>query len=100
MLGETLCLQLFPRSRVHGSPMLGSVPGSLGLMNCPTSGWISRPLFLKVLECLMKHTRCTKDSRYFSLIMDNPEFHRTLNTILYFVYWGSWDCHINDSSTL
>lgn len=73
---------IFPRARMHETLMTGSVAGSLGLVNSPTSGWITGPLFLKVLEHLVKHTQSSKESPIL-LIMDNHESHCTLDAILF-----------------
>jgi hypothetical protein len=73
---------IFPRTRLHGSLMLGVPPGSMGLVSSPYSSRITGPLFLKVLECMKKHTRSSKEARII-LLMDNHESHCTLDSILY-----------------
>lgn len=72
---------IFPRARLHDTLMNGSVPGSIGLANSPSSGWMTNELFIDVLNHLIKHTNCTKDSPIL-LIMDNHETHCHLNAIL------------------
>lgn len=57
------------------------VPESIGLANSPSSGWMSNKLFIDVLNHLIKHTNCTKDSPIL-LIMDNHETHCHLNATL------------------
>ena len=32
---------IFPRARLHDSPMFGAPPGSFGLVNSPQSSWIT-----------------------------------------------------------
>ena len=73
---------IFPRARLHDSLMLDVPPGGMGLVNSPHSSWITGPLFLKVLECVKKHTRSSKGDRII-LLMDNHESHCTLDSILY-----------------
>lgn len=73
---------IFPRARMHDTLMVGSVAGSLGLVNSPTSGWITGVLFIKVLEHLVKFTQCSEKSPIL-LIMDNHESHCTLDAILF-----------------
>lgn len=72
---------IFPRARMHDSLMTGAPPGSLGLTNSPKSGWMTGPLFVKTLEHLQKHTRCTKDDPIL-LLLDNHESHCSLEAIL------------------
>jgi len=72
---------ILPRARLHDSLMLGVPPGSMGLVNSPHSSWITGPLFLKVLECVKKHTRSSKEDCII-LLMDNHESHCTLDSIL------------------
>lgn len=63
---------IFPRARFHDSMLLGAPVGSIGYANSPTSGWMTGPLFLKVLEHLHRLSRCTKDDPIL-LLMDNHE---------------------------
>lgn len=73
---------IFPRARMHDTLMKGSVSGSLGLANSPSSGWMTSVLFYKVLEHIQKHTRCSKETPIL-LIMDNHESHCSLENVLY-----------------
>jgi len=73
---------ILPRARLHDSLMLGVPPGSMGLVNSPHSSWITGPVFLKILECVKKHTRSSKED-HIILLMDNHESHCTLVSILY-----------------
>ena len=72
---------IFPRARLRDSLMFGVPPGSLGLVNSPQSGWITGPLFLKVLQHVKKHSRSPKED-HIILLMDNHESHCTLDSIL------------------
>lgn len=49
--------------------------GPLGLVH--TSGWMTSDNFIKVLEHLVNHARCTKEKRIL-LIMDNHESHLSI----------------------
>jgi len=73
---------ILPRARLHDSLMLGVPPGSMGLVSSSHSSWIIGPLFLKILECVKKHTRSSKEDRII-LLIDNHESHCTLVSILY-----------------
>lgn len=73
---------VFPRARLHDSMMFGAPPGSLGLVNSPKSSWMIGSLFIKVLEHVKKHARCSKDDRII-MLMDNHESHCTLDAIIY-----------------
>lgn len=72
---------IFPPTRLHDTLMNGCVPGSIGLANSPLSGWMTNELFMDVLNHLIKHTNCTKDSPIL-LITDNHERHCHLNATL------------------
>lgn len=73
---------VFPRARYHDTMLNGAPPGSIGLVNCPTSGWMTASLFLKVLEHIQKHTKCCKDDPII-ILMDNHESHCTLEAVCY-----------------
>lgn len=73
---------IFPRARFHDSMLSGAPVGSIGFANSPTSGWMTGPLFLKVLEHLHRLSRCTKDDPIL-LLMDNHESHCTYDAITY-----------------
>ena len=73
---------IFPRARLHDSLMLGVPPGSMELVYSPHSSWITGPLFLKVLDCVKKHTRSSKKDCII-LLMDNHESHCTRDSVLY-----------------
>lgn len=73
---------IFPRARFHDK-MLGVGPrGCVGFANSPTSGWMTGPLFLKVLEHMKILIRCSKKDPIL-LLMDNHESHCTLDAINY-----------------
>lgn len=73
---------VFPRARMHAELMANSPEGSIGLANSPTSGWMTTNLFLKVLEHIKQHTRCSKED-HILLLLDNHESHCSLDAILY-----------------
>ena len=51
---------IFPRARFHETMIKRGPPGCIGYANSPTSGWMTGPLFLKVLEHIKKLVRCSK----------------------------------------
>lgn len=53
---------------------------ALGLVH--RSGWMTSENFLKVLEYMVKHTRCSKDKKIL-LIMDNHDSHLSVEGIDY-----------------
>jgi hypothetical protein len=59
--------------------MINAPEGSFGLVNCPTRGWMTGPLFLKVLEHTKKNTHCSKEP--IMGLLDNHESHCTLDAI-------------------
>lgn len=73
---------IFPRARFHETFMIGAPPGSLGLVNSPSSGWMTASLFLKTLEHLVSQTRCSKQDPIL-LLMDNHESHCSLEAVIY-----------------
>lgn len=73
---------IFPRARFHEAMINGAPPGSVGYANSPKSGWMTGPLFLKVLQHIKKFTRCSPDDRIL-LLFDNHESHCTLDAINY-----------------
>ena len=73
---------IFPRARFHDTMIKGGPPGCIGYANSPTSGWMTGPLFLKVLEHIKKLVRCSKEDPVL-LLMDNHESHCTLDAINY-----------------
>jgi hypothetical protein len=73
---------IFPRARMHDWLMLNAPEGSLGLANCPASGWMTGALFVHVLEHIKKYTRCSKEDPIL-LLLDNHESHCTLDGIMY-----------------
>ncbi|XP_047142830.1 uncharacterized protein LOC124817082 [Hydra vulgaris] len=60
----------------------GGPPGCIGYANSPKSGWMTGPLFLKVLEHIKKLVRCSKEDPVL-LLIDNHESHCTLDAINY-----------------
>ncbi|KAJ8910823.1 hypothetical protein NQ315_004683, partial [Exocentrus adspersus] len=73
---------IFPRARFHETFMTGAPPGSLGLVNSPSRGWMYALPFLKTLEHLVSHTRCSMQDPIF-LLMDNHESHCSLEAVIY-----------------
>lgn len=73
---------IFPRACFHESMIRGGPSGCIGFANSPTSGCMTGPLFLKVLEHIKKQVRCSKDDPIL-LLMDNHESHCTLDAINY-----------------
>lgn len=73
---------VYPRARFHDNMLKGAPPGSLGLPNSPTSGWMTGPLFVRVLEHIQKYTKCSKDDPIL-ILMDNHESHCTLEAVIY-----------------
>ncbi|KAH9632506.1 hypothetical protein HF086_017054 [Spodoptera exigua] len=73
---------IFPRARFHDSMLFGAPTGSVGYANSPTSGGMTGPLFIKVLEHLKRLTRCSKEDPIL-LLMDNHESHCTLDATIY-----------------
>jgi len=61
--------------------MFGAPPGSLVLANNPQSSWITGPVFLKVLECVKKHTTSSEEDRII-LLTGSHEIHCSLDSIL------------------
>jgi len=45
---------------MHNALVFNAIEGSIGLVNCPTSGWMADPLFLKVLQHIKQNIRCSK----------------------------------------
>jgi hypothetical protein len=60
----------------------GVPPGSVGHADSPKSGWMTGPLFVKVLQHIKRTTRCNKDDTIL-LLLDNHESHCTLDAISY-----------------
>lgn len=73
---------IFPRARIHESLMHGAPVGSIGLTNSPKSGWMTSALFVKTLEHIQKHTRCSKGDPIL-VVMDNHETHCSLDAVIY-----------------
>lgn len=61
--------------------MIDAPSKSLGLANSPSSGWITSSPFLKTVEHLVKHTKCSKEAPDL-LILDNHESHCLLVAII------------------
>ncbi|CAH1636479.1 unnamed protein product [Spodoptera littoralis] len=68
------------RARFHETMLIGAPVGSVGFANSPTSGWMTGPLFLKVLQHIKKTTRCTKENKIL-ILLDNHESHCTIDAI-------------------
>lgn len=73
---------IFPRARYHDSFLAGAPAGSIGLVNNPPSGWMTKVLFLKVLEHIKKFTKCNLDDKIL-IVMDNHESHCSLDAIIF-----------------
>lgn len=73
---------IFPRARFHDTFMNGAPPGSLGLVNSPSSGWMTSSLFFKTMEHVVNHTKCTKEDPIL-LLLDNHESHCSLDVIIF-----------------
>lgn len=73
---------IFPRVRMSDLLMIGAPDGSLGLPNSTQSAWINSALFVKVLEHIKNHTRCTNEDKIL-LLMDNHESHCSLEAVSY-----------------
>ena len=71
---------IFPRARMVDSLMSGAPEGSLGLANSPKSGWMTGSLFVKTLEHMKHHTKCSQDNKIL-LLLDNHETHCSLDAI-------------------
>ncbi|XP_065675533.1 uncharacterized protein LOC136091752 [Hydra vulgaris] len=77
-----LPLFIFPRARFYDTMIKGGPPGCIGYENSPKSGWMTGPLFLKVLEHIKKLLRCSKEEPIL-LLMDIHESHCILDAINY-----------------
>jgi len=68
---------IFPRVRYDEKRMMKDVveTGALGLVH--KSGWMTSENFLKVLQHIVKFTRCSREKKIL-LIMDNHESHLTI----------------------
>jgi hypothetical protein len=73
---------VFPHARMHDAQMINAPEGSSGLVNCPTSGWMTGPLFLKVLEHIKKNTHCNKEEAIL-VLLNNHKSHCTFDAVLY-----------------
>lgn len=73
---------IFPRVRMSDLLMIEAPEGSVGLPNSPQSAWIDTILFVKVLEHIKNHTRCTVEDKIL-LLMDNHESHYSLEAVSY-----------------
>ena len=73
---------IYPRAWFHDTMIKGGPPGCIGYAKSSTSGWMTGPLFLKVLEHIKKLVRCLKEDPVL-LLMDNHESHCTLDAINY-----------------
>lgn len=67
---------------MYNALVINALEGSIGLVNCPTSGWLTGPLFLKVLQHIKKNISCSKEEPTL-VLLDNHENHYTINAILY-----------------
>jgi hypothetical protein len=62
--------------------VINATEGSIGHVNCPTKGWMTDPLFLKVLQHIRQNIRCSKEEPIL-VLLDNHENHYKLASILY-----------------
>ncbi|GFG32344.1 hypothetical protein Cfor_11884, partial [Coptotermes formosanus] len=75
---------------MHDALMIKAPEGSLGLVKSPTSGWMTGPLFFKVLEHTKKNTHCSKEP--IVVLLDNHHSHCTLDEIIYCTEDGTVMC--------
>lgn len=69
---------VFPRVRHPDEYLIDAPTSSLALGN--RSGWMTGELFIKVLEHIQKHTKCSKEKKIL-LLLDNHESHTTVGAI-------------------
>jgi hypothetical protein len=73
---------VFPHARMHDALLINALEGSLGLVNSPKSGWMTGPVFLKVLEHIKKNTDHSTEEPIV-VHLDNHESHCTPDEELY-----------------
>lgn len=71
---------IFPKANFKNNWLKDAPPGSLGLANSPRSGWMTKELFVKVLEHIIKFTGCTNENPIL-VLMDNHETHCSLEAV-------------------
>lgn len=69
---------VFPRAKYHESFLTGSI----GLINHPASGWMTKALFLQVLEHIKIFTKCSRDE-IFLIVMNNHKSHCSLEAVIF-----------------
>jgi len=67
---------------MNNALVMNVIEGSTGLVNWPTSGWMTDPLFLKVLQHIKQNICCSKEEPIL-VLLDNHENHCKLDAILY-----------------
>jgi len=67
---------------MHNALVINAIEGSSGLVNCPTKGWMTDPLFLKVLQHIKQNIRCSKEEPIV-VFLDNHENHCKLEAMVY-----------------
>jgi len=67
---------------MHNAMVINAIEGSIGLVNCPTSGWMTDPLFLKALQHFKQNIRCSKEE-HILVLLDNHKNHCKPDAILY-----------------
>lgn len=71
---------VYPRKRTNPAFLKGTVPGSIALL--AESGWMNADLFPKVLEHIVKHTRCSVQDPIM-VLLDNHVSHCGLESIIF-----------------
>lgn len=69
---------IYPRIRDPSKYMINPPPGSVALGS--KTGWINSELFIKVLQHIVLHTKCSKDDKIL-LLIDNHKSHSTIESI-------------------
>jgi hypothetical protein len=67
---------------MHKALVINATEGSTGLVNCPTKGWMTDPLFLKVLQHIKQNVHCSKEDPIL-VRLNNHENHGKFDAILY-----------------
>jgi len=67
---------------MHNALVINAIEGCISLVNCPTSGWMTDPLFLKLLQHIKQNICCSKEEPIL-VLLDNHENHCKPDAILY-----------------
>lgn len=73
-------MYIYPRVRMKNHFLYGSVPASVGYGT--KSGWMTAPIFVKLLEHIQNHTKSSPTSPIL-LLLDNHETHVSVDAINY-----------------